>query len=135
MRLSYCSSCWRSAACSPPTECREADPEKFPLWVLLSTYIGGADKNLEGKQAFSSYAEIGTYYDFPGDHRLSLAFGAALNESFYTDYAHGLNVVNIDLRYTYNAKIGDWTLPLSADWIINPFREKSFLTFSALISF
>lgn len=110
-------------------------PEKLPLWVLVSTYIGGADKNLEGKQAFSSYAEVGTYYDFLDDHRLSLAVGAALNKSFYTDYAHGLNVVNIDLRYTYNAKIGEWTLPLSAAWIINPFREKSYLTFSALISF
>lgn len=110
-------------------------PEKFPLWALLSAYIGGADKNPDGDQAYSSYAEIGTYYDFLGDHRLSLAVGAALNKGFYTDYAPGLNVVNIDLRYTYNAKIGDRSLPLSADWIVNPFSEKTFLTFSAAISF
>lgn len=110
-------------------------PEHWPFWVLLSTYIGGADKNLDGKQAYSSYAEVGGYYDFTADDRLSLALGSSLNTSFYTDYACGGSIVNIDLKYAHTAHLGSLDIPLSASWIYNPYKDKTYLTFSAAISF
>lgn len=110
-------------------------PSRLPFWILVSSYFAGADKNADGDQAFSSYAEIGLHYDFLQDSQLSLAVGAALNDSFYNDYEGGFSICNIHAKYTYNAQIGSFTLPLSASYIINPYREKSFVTFSAVFGF
>lgn len=111
-------------------------PEKIPVWVLVSTYFAGADRNTTtGKQAWSSYAEIGGQYDFKNDMYINLAVGAALNKSFYNDYEHGFGVCNIALKYGKNFEFGKFTVPLSVSYIINPVKEKTFVTFSAGISF
>ena len=34
-------------------------PENIPAYLSVSNFFAGADKNLEGKQAYSTYAEIG----------------------------------------------------------------------------
>ena len=106
-------------------------PEKVPAYLLLSNFFYGADKNLEGKQAYSTYVELGAHYDFLADNSLSLAVGAALNKSCYTDYAQGLSVCNIELKYTHTIHFAkEWTLPLNVSYIINPIREKAFVNFS-----
>lgn len=105
-------------------------PQKIPLWLTLSTYVYGADKKLNGSQAFSSYAEVGYTYNFNNNNALSLVLGANLNKSFYTDYEKGINVVNITLKYATSFKFGSFKLPVSASYIVNPFKEKSFFTFS-----
>ena len=58
-------------------------PEKIPAYLMVSNYFAGADKKLDGKQAYSTYAEIGGHYDFLNDHQLALAVGAAFNKSCY----------------------------------------------------
>ena len=59
--------------------CLQYAPQKLPIWALLSTYFAGADKNpTSGNNAWSSYAEIGGYYDFDENNKLSLSMGAAL---------------------------------------------------------
>ncbi len=103
---------------------------KLPVWLTLSSYIYGADKNLEGDHAFSSYAEVGYTHSFSGDNALSLAVGAALNKSFYTDYDKGFNVVNVSLKYATSLTFGNFKLPVSASYILNPYKEKSYFTFS-----
>lgn len=105
-------------------------PEKIPLWFTFSTYVFGADKKMNGNQAFSSYAEMGYTYKFNDNNALSLALGANLNKSFYTNYEKGLNVVNIALKYATNFKFGKFKLPVSASYILNPYKEKTFFTFS-----
>lgn len=110
-------------------------PEKIPVYLTVSTFFYGADKNLEGKQAYSSYAELGTHYDFLNDHQLALAVGAALNKSCYNGYAHDFSVCNIELKYTYNVAIKSLTLPLSVAYIINPVYEKAFVNFSTTFAF
>lgn len=105
-------------------------PQKIPLWITLSTYVYGADKRRNGSQAFSSYAEVGYTYNFNDSNALSLALGANLNKSFYTDYEKGINIVNITLKYATNFKIGSFKLPVSASYILNPSKEKTFFTFS-----
>lgn len=109
-------------------------PFRFPLWMTVSTYIFGNDKRLDGRQAYSSYIELGYNHNFNEKNILSIAAGANMNKSFYTSYKGKANVVNVALKYTYNIQIKTFTLPLSASYIINPYREKSFFTFSASFS-
>lgn len=105
-------------------------PFEAPLWLTLSTYVFGADKKLNGEQAFSSYAEVGYTYSFNDNNDLSFALGANLNKSFYTDYEKSLNVVNIVLKYATRFTFGKFKLPVSASYILNPYKEKSYVTFS-----
>lgn len=108
--------------------------DKCPLWLTLSCYIAGADKNLKGKQAYSSYAELGYSYTFRQNHTISLALGANLNKGFYTDYAHDFNLVNACLKYATSFRFGNVVLPVSASYILNPYKEKSFVSFSISFS-
>lgn len=111
-------------------------PNKIPIWFLLSTYFAGADKKPEsGDQSWSSYAEIGAHYDFDDNNVLSLAIGAALNKSFYNDYMHGFSVCNIELKYSHDFSFNKITIPISVSYIINPYREKSYVTFSAAFNY
>lgn len=110
-------------------------PEQIPAYLTVSNFFYGADINLEGKQAYSTYAELGTHYDFLSDNQLALAVGAAFNKSCYNGYAHDFSVCNIELKYTYNVAINDFTLPLSVAYIINPVYEKAFVNFSTSLAF
>ena len=110
-------------------------PEKAPVYLTFSTFVFGADKKLNGNQAYSSYAEIGYTHTFNNDNNLSLALGAALNKSFYTDYEKGFNIVNIAVKYATAFELGNFKLPVSASYIINPYREKSYFTFSTYFGF
>lgn len=112
-----------------------AYPFKFPFWITLSTYVFGNDKNLDGKQAYSSYMEIGYNHYFDNKNILSVIAGANLNKGFYTNYNDRFNLVNTMLKYTYNLTIKSFILPISASYIINPYKEKSFFTFSSYFNF
>lgn len=115
-------------------------PEKIPLWATLSNFFYGADKyiNSEGKekQAYSTYLELGTYYDFLYNNRLSLGVGAAFNKSCYNGYEHNFSICNIELKYTYNVQFkSGWNLPLNVVYIYNPVFDKSFVNFTANFAF
>lgn len=110
-------------------------PQRIPIWLTLSTYIFGADKKTNGNQAFSSYAEFGYTYNFTENNNLSLAIGANLNKSFYTDYEKNFSVVNIALKYATSFTFGKFRLPVSASYILNPYKEKSYFTFSLYFNY
>ena len=110
-------------------------PENIPAYLTVSNFFAGADKNLDGKQAYSTYAELGGHYDFLNDHRLALAVGAAFNKSCYNGYAHNFSVCDIELKYTYNVAMKNFTLPLSVAYILNPVYEKSHVNFTASFAF
>ena len=120
--------------------CISYSPEKLPLWATLSNFFYGADKYINDKgketQAYSTYLEVGTYYDFLDHNRLSLAVGAALNKSCYNGYEHDFSICNTELKYTYTIGFkSGWSLPLSAAYIYNPVMDKSFVNFTANIAF
>jgi hypothetical protein len=111
-------------------------PEKIPAYLTVSNFFYGADKTLDGKQAYSTYVELGTYYDFLESNRLSLALGAACNKSCYTGYESGFGICNVELKYTYTVAFqNEWSLPLNVAFIINPVMEKSFINFSTSFAF
>ena len=90
---------------------------KVPLWVTVSTYIFGADKNTDGKQMYSSYAEVGYTHSFTEDNNIALCVGANLNKGFYTNNQSGFNVVNINAKYSTAFKFGNFKLPVSASYV------------------
>lgn len=110
-------------------------PESIPAYLMVSNFFAGADKKADGKQAYSTYAEIGGHYDFLDDHSLSLAVGAAFNKSCYNGYEHDFGICNVELKYTYNVALKNFTLPLSVSYIINPVYEKSHVNFTASFAF
>lgn len=117
-------------------------PEKVPLWVTVSNFFYSPtdvyvnDKG-EEKKAYSTYIELGTYYDFLKSNRISLALGMTPYASWYNDYKQKFSVCNIDLKYTYNIsfKNTEWTLPLSAELIYNPVFEKPYFNLIANFAF
>lgn len=120
-------------------------PEKIPIWITASNFFYGYDKNriydsdgneISAKQAYSTYFEIGAYYDFLNNNRISLAVGTTPDKSCYSDYQKNFAVCNIDLKYTYsvNFKSG-WILPLNTEFIYNPVFDKPFINFIVNIVF
>ena len=115
-------------------------PTKIPLWATLSNFFYGADKYIDSmgkeKQAYSTYLEVGTYYDFLHRNRISFAAGAAFNRSCYNNYEHNFSVVNLELKYTYTVLFkSGWRLPLNVAYIYNPVFDKSFVNFTANFAF
>ena len=110
-------------------------PDKVPVYLTVSNFFYGADKNLEGKQAYSTYVELGGHYDFNKDHSLSLAIGSSVNKSCYNGYVHDFGICNVEFKYTYCVGIRDFELPLSVAYIVNPIYEKSFIDLTASLSF
>ena len=111
-------------------------PEKIPVYLTLSNFFAGADKNMEGEQAYSTYAELGTHYDFLNDHQLAFVLGMAFNKSCYNGYEHGFGVCDLEMKYTYNVKFkNDLALPLTVSYIINPVYEKSHVNLTASLAF
>lgn len=110
-------------------------PENIPAYLTVSNFFAGADKKADGKQAYSTYAELGGHYDFLNDHSLSLAVGAAFNKSCYNGYEHDFSICNVELKYTYNVAMKNFTLPLSVSYIINPVYEKSHVNLTVSFAF
>lgn len=120
--------------------CLTYAPSKVPLWATLSNFFAGADKYIDSKgkekQAYSTYLELGTYYDFLDSNRISLAAGACFNKSCYNGYEHDFSVCNLELKYTYTVQFkSGWALPLNVAYIYNPVYDKSFVNFTANFAF
>lgn len=115
-------------------------PQKIPFWASISNFFYGADKYIDAsgkeKQAYSTYLELGTYYEFLDNNKISLASGIAFNKSCYNGYEHNFSVCNLELKYTKNLQFNNvWTLPLNVAYIYNPVFDKSFINFIANFAF
>ena len=110
-------------------------PEKIPAYLIVSSFFYGADKDDEGKQAYSTYAELGCHYDFLNDNQVALALGSALNKSCYNGYAHGFGICSIELKYTYYLSLKSINIPLGVAFIYNPVYDKSHVNLTASFAF
>lgn len=110
-------------------------PEKIPLSLTVSNFFAGADKGIDGKQAYSTYADLTTWYDFVDGHRISATCGVAFNKSCYNAYEHDFGICNIEAKYTYNLTFkNSTTLPLCCSYILNPVFKKSYVNFTASLT-
>ncbi|HCS88061.1 MAG TPA: hypothetical protein DIW30_06615 [Bacteroidales bacterium] len=107
----------------------------IPIYITASNFFYGADKDMNGKQAYSTYVEAGTWFEFLMNNRISLAVGIACNKSCYNDYSKSFSVNNIELKYTYTIHFRNgWTMPIGAAFIVNPYREKAHINFTASVA-
>lgn len=120
--------------------CVTYTPTSIPLIATISNFFAGADKYIDAhgkeKQAYSTYIELGTYYDFLNQNRISFNLGAALNKSCYNNYEHDFSICNLELKYTYTVPFSSgWSLPLNVAYIYNPVFDKSYINFTANFTF
>ena len=120
--------------------CLTFAPEKAPLWLTVSNFFAGADKykseSGESKKAYSTYVELGTYWDFLKANRLSITAGAACDKSCYNSYEKDFTICNIEAKYTYTIHFKNgWEWPLSGAYIYNPYFDKAHFNFTAHFGF
>lgn len=89
----------------------------------LNTMFAGADKLTSGKNAYSSYAEVG-YQICP---EAKAFVGAALNKSPGVYLTSGFGVTNVGLKVTKSIAITDkFSLPLYGIVGLNPYAKSAF---------
>ena len=116
--------------------CLTYAPSSLPISAMISTFFYGADKNADGDQAWSTYAELGYHYDFSETSILSVALGASLNKSLYNNFEKGFSIVNVAVKYQmelYATK--RFSLPASVQYVVNPQKEKNYISFSLGLNF
>ena len=116
--------------------CLTYTPSSLPISAMISTFFYGADKNADGDQAWSTYAELGYHYDFSETSILSVALGASLNKSLYNNFETGFSIVNVAVKYQmelYATK--RFSLPASVQYVVNPQKEKNYISFSLGLNF
>lgn len=97
--------------------------EKFPLKILASTFVYGADLNSENKQNYSSYIEL-AYPFTAGDYELELFSGYALNEGYYSTSS---SFVNVGFKATRAIKITEtFEIPFNTSLVLNPANDDVF---------
>lgn len=106
-------------------------PKKLPFWITASTYVYGNDRNEKGNNYYSTYFELGYYWELPKNNKLSLILGLTPMKGYYSDK---FNIVNTAVKYDSAFLIGKYQVPFSGSFIINPYTEKVFLSFSLYLS-
>lgn len=98
-------------------------PESLPLSASLNTMFAGNDKTSTGKQAFSSYLELG--YSFSGNAKVFVG-GSVLDTPMYG----GAGFSNVGLKVTKAIEITDkFSLPVYGVAGLNPMAKDAFLVF------
>lgn len=101
--------------------------EKIPLYITAGSFIFGDDKKENGRNAYSSYAEVGYTHEFNEKNFLTGVVGAALNRSFYNGYEKNFSLANITAAYTRVFNFWKFEeFPVTASYIYNPYLEKSY---------
>jgi hypothetical protein len=96
-------------------------PESMPLSASLNTMFAGADKTSAGKQAFSTYVELG--YQLAANAKV-FAGGAPLNTPMYG----GAGVTNVGIKVSKALELSDkFSLPVYGVAGANPSTGDAFL--------
>ncbi|HBG70439.1 MAG: hypothetical protein A2W93_09290 [Bacteroidetes bacterium GWF2_43_63] len=113
--------------------------EELPLSFLVAANFYGADtRHADGKLFYSTYMEL-CYSGKCGSTSYDLFAGFTPNKPNDADklagvsrgfYGNTMGFVNLGLKVKKDVKIsGDFTLPLSTSFIVNPMAENIFLVF------
>ena len=97
--------------------------KKFPLNFSWNTMFYGADKNANGKNAYSTYVELG----YPIARNVNTFIGASLFDSPAIYSNKGFAVINLGLKVSKEIKLSDsFSFPLYGIVGVNPQAEKAF---------
>lgn len=101
-----------------------AGTESLPLSASINTVIGGFDKNSKGKQAYSTYLELG----YQVCDAAKLVVGASLIDD--TPLYSGAGITNVSLKVTKSIELSDkFSLPVYGVAGFNTVAKDAFLVF------
>ena len=101
--------------------------EKVPLYITAGTFIFGDDKKEDGKNAYSTYAEVGYTHEFNEKNSIAGVVGASFNKSMYNGYEKNFSLANITAAYTRIFSFWNFEeFPVTASYTYNPYLEKSY---------
>jgi len=105
--------------------------KRFPISLLASTWIYGADKDENGNMQYSTYFEAGySTKVFKGD-KFGFVIGGTPFKSYYSKEA---NIVNLGFKYTKEMNFfKDIKTPVYGKMILNPYTENLYLVFGITI--
>lgn len=112
--------------------------QNIPIWASVATSLWGADKDDDTwtKQLYSTYLEVGGYYDFNETSSLTLTLGAGMPNSVYSYYANKVTICNVDLTYQKVVELNDAvSMPLTVSVVSNPAQKLLFANFGIGIAF
>ena len=99
----------------------------IPLNIGWYTFVWGDWKENEdgstGPLTFSSFLDIGTYYEFEDGGTASLTLGTSILKGYYTDYSKNFMPVHIGLGYNKSFKAGALSIPLEFSLVVNPYTR------------
>lgn len=109
--------------------------DKVPVSLLLSSFVAGADRDMAGRQAYSSYAELNYTFPLKNNNSLALGVGCSLNNGLYNSYdGRGFGCALLSATYTTMLPLGSFQLPLAASVAYNPLMDKAFAVFTLMFS-
>ncbi|MBR6018526.1 MAG: hypothetical protein IK073_07895 [Paludibacteraceae bacterium] len=95
------------------------------LYFSWNTMVAGADANLSGKRAYSTYIELGYRQELPLDMSLDFQVGMTPWRGMYTDYdngwKNGFALTNVAVRFNKEWQLEHATLDLYAQASVNPY--------------
>lgn len=101
-------------------------PEIFPLSLTAATMFWGNDKDDNGKSLYSTYFEL-SYPFTVNDTETSFYLGLTPANGYY---AEKFGLVNVGVSASREMKVNEnFSIPLSASFMINPSSEKVYLVF------
>lgn len=99
-------------------------PERFPISVTAATFFYGNDLDVDGKNYYSTYIEVGYTKQF-SQNQLNLFVGATPTKGLYANKA---GFVNLGVGLNREIAITDkFNLPVYTQVIINPSAQDVFL--------
>ena len=112
--------------------------DNIPFTLLIASNIYGDDLNGEGKNRFSSYAELGYSFTTKTELGIDLFLGANLTDRSQSDidagvggfYADKAGIVNLGIAASKEIPITEkFALPVSLSLITNPINNNLFMVF------
>ncbi len=98
--------------------------EKFPVKLMGAVMFYGYDKDLVGKNYYSTYFEIGYSFDL-NSIKVIPHLGFTPFESYYSSKA---NIVNLGLTITKDLILTEkFKLPVRSSFVLNPYQNKAFV--------
>jgi len=98
--------------------------EMFPVKLMGAVMFYGYDKDLVGKNYYSTYFEIGYSFDL-NSIKVIPHLGFTPFESYYSSKA---NIVNLGLTITKDLILTEkFKLPVRSSFVLNPYQNKAFV--------
>lgn len=103
----------------------------LPLNFLISTMVYGLDKDITGKNQYSTYLETSYTFQLKNKDKLDLFLGGTPFSNYYANHAA---ILNTGFKYTkFVHFFNDIQTPVYGKVVLNPYTENLFVVFGITI--